>query len=110
MEPSKARALVARIFDGKLTATPVETEDGPRFLMEGTASLVPMLAIEGEGGQQKPPDKYVSPAGHSRDLVKDIEGRPGLYLCDAGDLNPQRRRHRRSPPAGEEPSTEGQGR
>src|SRR5580698_7594099 len=63
MEPSKARALVARIFDGKLTATPVETEDGPRFLIEGVASMARMLAIEGEGGQQKPPDKYVSPAG-----------------------------------------------
>jgi hypothetical protein len=54
--------------------------------------------------------KSVSPAGHSRDLVKDIEGKPGLYLCDAGDLNLQRRRHRRSPPSGQEPSTEGQGR
>jgi hypothetical protein len=50
---------------------------------------------------------YVSPAGQSRDLVKDVEGKPGLYLCDAGDLNLQRRRPRRS---GQEPSTEGQGR
>jgi site-specific DNA recombinase len=65
MEPSKARALVERIFDGKLTATPVETEDGPRFLMEGVASMAQMLAIEGEGGQQKPPDKYVSPGSFS---------------------------------------------
>lgn len=55
MEPSKARALVERIFDGKLTATPVETEDGPRFPMEGVASLAQMLAIEGEGGSAKKP-------------------------------------------------------
>jgi hypothetical protein len=39
------------------------------LLMEGTASLVPMLAIDGEGGQQKPPDKYVSPASLGTLLV-----------------------------------------
>ncbi len=55
MEPSKARALVERIFDGKLTATPVETEDGPRFLIEGTASLAQMLALEGKGVSKNPP-------------------------------------------------------
>jgi hypothetical protein len=59
----KARALLERIFDGKLTATPVETEDGPRFLVEGVASLSKMLALEGEVGQQKPTVKFASPGG-----------------------------------------------
>ena len=62
MEP-KARALLERIFDGKLTASRVETEDGSRFLMEGTASLAHMLALEGEVGMQKPSLKSASPAG-----------------------------------------------
>ncbi len=67
LEPSKARALVARIFDGTLTATPVETDDGPRFQMEGTASLARMLAVEGGVGQQKPQDNFVSPGGFEID-------------------------------------------
>jgi hypothetical protein len=62
----KARALLERIFDGKLTATPVETEDGPRFLVEGVASLSKMLALEGEVGQQKPTVKFASPGGFER--------------------------------------------
>ena len=69
LEPAKARALVARIFDGTLTATPVETDDGPRFQMEGTASLARMLAVEGGVGQQKPQDKFVSPGGFEPPLA-----------------------------------------
>lgn len=55
LEPSKARELLVRIFDGKLTATPQDTTDGPRFLIEGIASLAHMRIVEGDPGQQKPP-------------------------------------------------------
>lgn len=54
-EPSKARALLERIFDGKLTASPVETTNGPRFKVEGTASLARMIVVDREGGEQTPP-------------------------------------------------------
>lgn len=63
MEPVRARALLARILDRKVTATPIEIEDGPRFRMEGLASLARMLTVEGEGGEQKPPSKSASTAG-----------------------------------------------
>jgi hypothetical protein len=55
MNPSKARAFISAIFDGKLTATPIQTEDGPRFQVEGNASVARMLALELPGGQQNPP-------------------------------------------------------
>lgn len=46
LAPDRARAFLEAVFDGKLTATPVETEAGPRFQVEGRASLVPMLTAD----------------------------------------------------------------
>jgi hypothetical protein len=43
-------------FDGQLTARPVETEDGPRFQIEGTASVARMLVMENRGGRTNPPE------------------------------------------------------
>jgi hypothetical protein len=63
MEPTFARAFLKTVFEGKLTATPVETEGGPRFQVEGTASLARMLAIELEVGMRKPTNKFASPRG-----------------------------------------------
>jgi hypothetical protein len=45
----EARALLSAIFDGKLTATPVATPDGPRLHVEGRASVGRMLALEPSG-------------------------------------------------------------
>jgi DNA invertase Pin-like site-specific DNA recombinase len=63
--PKEARAIIAAAFEGKLTATPIETPDGPRFQIEGTASLGRMLAIESdaEGVTKNPPEKFASPGG-----------------------------------------------
>lgn len=56
MEPSRARAFLSTLFDGELTARPVETEDGPRFQVEGTASVARMLVMENRGGRTNPPE------------------------------------------------------
>jgi site-specific DNA recombinase len=63
MEPSRARAFLSTLFDGTLTARPVETEDGPRVQIEGTASVARMLAAETSGGRTNPPRKFASPTG-----------------------------------------------
>jgi len=49
MEPSRARAFLSTLFGGPLTATPVETEDGARVQIDGTASVARMLAVETSG-------------------------------------------------------------
>ena len=50
LEPAKARKLLVRVFDGKLTARPVDTESGPRFQLEGTASWKRMTTLDALGG------------------------------------------------------------
>ena len=58
------RALLAHLFNGPLTATPTQTDEGARFLLEGRASLDAMLTFDTEGvGDQKPPEKRASPRG-----------------------------------------------
>jgi DNA invertase Pin-like site-specific DNA recombinase len=45
--PDEARAVVSALLDGgHLTATPIETENGRRFLLEGTAVVGNLLACE----------------------------------------------------------------
>jgi hypothetical protein len=64
LEPDKARELLVRLFDGKLTARPVETAVGTRFELAGTASLKRMTTFDALlGGEQKPPQISASPAG-----------------------------------------------
>jgi hypothetical protein len=76
LEPAKARELLVRVFDGKLTARPVDTESGPRFQLEGTASWKRMTTLDALGGEQKPPQKYASPAGSGTFLT----GRFGVEI------------------------------
>jgi hypothetical protein len=63
--PKEASAVISAAFEGKLTATPIETPDGPRFQIEGTACLGRMLALESdpEGVNKNPPEKFASPGG-----------------------------------------------
>ena len=64
--PKEARAILDAIFGGKLTATPLVDRYGPRFVVEGVASVGRMLAYEcepSEGGSKNPPEKFASPAG-----------------------------------------------
>ncbi len=64
LEPEKARELLVRLFDGKLTARPVETDVGTRFELAGMASLKRMTTFDALlGGEQKPPLISASPAG-----------------------------------------------
>ena len=44
--PAEARAVLEGIFDGKLVAHPIDTPDGRRFQVEGTASVGKMLISE----------------------------------------------------------------
>ena len=37
--PDEARSAMQSLFDGPLVCTPVETSDGPRFQIEGTAAI-----------------------------------------------------------------------
>jgi hypothetical protein len=46
--PKEARAILSAIFGGKLTATPLVDRHGPRFIVEGDASVGKMLAYECE--------------------------------------------------------------
>ncbi len=48
--PKQARALLSAIFGGKLTARPLVDRHGPRFVIEGEASVARMLAYEEEQG------------------------------------------------------------
>jgi len=70
-EQKEARAVINAAFDGKLTATPLMTASGPRFQIEGTASLGRMLALEHDFSppdrvNKNPPGLRVSPGGHSK--------------------------------------------
>jgi hypothetical protein len=55
--PDEARAVVSALLEGgQLTATPIETENGRRFLREGTAVVGRLLACE-------PVSNLASPTG-----------------------------------------------
>ncbi len=54
-QAESARALLAHLFNGPLTATPTETDDGPRLLIVGRASLQQMLTFESGGWVIKNP-------------------------------------------------------
>jgi hypothetical protein len=84
MEPSKARAFISAIFDGKLTATPMQTEDGPRFQVEGNASVARMLALELPGGKQNPPPQFRVPRGIRKRLRQSEIDEPRRVL---GNVN-----------------------
>ena len=57
--PTEGRRVVEAVFEGPLKATRIQTPDGPRFQIEGTASVGKMLV--GEFGN--PPFSSASPAG-----------------------------------------------
>lgn len=56
--PHQAREVVASLFD-KVTFTPVETPDGPRYQIEGVAEIGRLLALDSGA-------KGASPGGHSK--------------------------------------------
>ncbi len=64
LEPAKARALLQKVFDGKLTSMLIQTDNGPRLRREGRASLKRMVALDTVGGEeQKPRQQLRPPAG-----------------------------------------------
>lgn len=85
--PKEARAFLGAVFGGRLTATPLVDQRGPRFLIEGTASVGRMLAYESEasgrsgpnlpdfcsetseGVIKNPPEKFASPGGFEPPLA-----------------------------------------
>ena len=68
--PEEARKLMQSLFDGALVCTPMETPDGPRFKIEGTAVIGNVLAgefgaLRGPNGQRdqiatRPDDSFDS--------------------------------------------------
>jgi hypothetical protein len=44
--PDEARSAMLSLFDGPLLCTPVETSEGPRFQIEGTAVIGRIFTVE----------------------------------------------------------------
>jgi site-specific DNA recombinase len=85
--PEEARALVRMLFPhGKLTAKPIATEQGRRFLLEGTASIGRLLASEQLGGPN-----WASPTGFEFEL--QLHGRAAKHAFRTGR---HARRHQRA--------------
>ena len=44
--PDEARSAMLSLFDGPLLCSPVETSEGPRFQIEGTAVIGRIFTVE----------------------------------------------------------------
>ena len=44
--PDEARSAMLSLFDGPLVCTPLETSEGPRFQIEGTAVIGRIFTVE----------------------------------------------------------------
>lgn len=84
MDPVRARKFLTTVFDGKLTATPIDTDSGARLQIAGQASLAAMLVAEGLGGgqDQNPPEIRVPDGIRTR--VSGVKSR-GPGPLDDGD-------------------------
>ncbi len=84
----RGRRVVLAAFVGPIKVTPLDLPERRRFKLEEQARVGKLLATE--------VSNVASPAGATLDLVNDSERKPALYLCDAGELNPQRKRTRKA--------------